>query len=71
MKTTQNHKLCVNKVDVFQFCFGLHAKKKNWSHALLAEWLLQHKLILRHLQFGVPFEILYLTYEQPRRVYNT
>lgn len=28
MKTTQNHKLCVNKVNVFQFCFGLHAKEK-------------------------------------------
>lgn len=27
MKTTQNHKLYVNKVDVFQFCFGLHTKK--------------------------------------------
>lgn len=48
MKTTQNHKLYVNKVDIFQFCFGLPQRKKTWSHALLAEWLLQHKLILMY-----------------------
>lgn len=28
MKTTQNHKLYVNKVDIFQFCFGLPQRKK-------------------------------------------